>query len=379
MAEFQFHLQAKDDNSQARLGRMVTPHGEVATPVFVPVGTQGTVKSLTPEDLVEIGIQIMLGNTYHLHLRPGQEVIRKLGGLHRFIHWERPLLTDSGGYQVYSLAALRKVSEEGVTFRSHLDGSELFLSPEKSVEIQEALGADIIMALDECIPYPATYGYAQYSTELTGRWARRCLAAKRNDQQALFAVVQGGMFPQLRENSARELVAMGFDGYALGGLSVGESKEALFAVVDHTLPLLPEEKPRYLMGVGKPEDLVQAVARGVDLFDCVLPTRNARNGMLFTSFGRLLIKHQEYADDERPVDPDCSCYTCRNYSRAYLRHLFLAQEILSPRLNTIHNLSYYNKLIEEMRGAISRGEFSSFAKEFFRASRQGEEEERERR
>ncbi|MEE8448325.1 MAG: tRNA guanosine(34) transglycosylase Tgt [Thermodesulfobacteriota bacterium] len=379
MSEFQFQLEAKDGKTQARLGRMVTPHGEVTTPVFVPVGTQGTVKSLTPEDLLELGVEIMLGNTYHLYLRPGPEVIKKLGGLHRFIHWERPLLTDSGGYQVYSMASLRKVSEEGVTFRSHLDGSELFLSPEKSVEIQEALGADIIMTLDECIPYPATYGYAQYSTQLTGRWARRCLAAKKNDQQALFAVVQGGMFPELRERSARELVAMGFDGYALGGLSVGESKETLFAVVKTTLPLLPEEKPRYLMGVGKPEDLIEAVAQGVDLFDCVLPTRNARNGMLFTSFGKLLIKRQEYADDERPIDPSCSCYTCCNYSRAYLRHLFLAQEILSPRLNTIHNLSYYNNLIEAMRRAISRGEFSYFAEGFFSASHQGQEEEQERR
>lgn len=377
MADFNFQVIKEDPKSQARLGRIITGHGEIITPVFVPVGTQGTVKSLTPEDLIDLGIEILLGNTYHLYLRPGVEVIARFGGLHRFIHWERPILTDSGGFQVYSLASLRKISEEGVTFRSHLDGGEHFFSPEKSIEIQQTFGSDIMMTLDECIPYPATYGYAEFSTDLTTRWARRCLAKKKGAEQALFAVVQGGMYPDLRERSATALVDLSFDGYALGGLSVGESKETMHQIMDFTLPLLPKDRPRYAMGVGKPEDLVETVRRGADLFDCVMPTRNARNGMLFTSFGRVLIKRPEYASDEGPIDSSCGCYTCRNYSRAYLRHLFLAQEILSPRLNTIHNLYYYASLMDGIRKGIAQGQFLSFVQDFY--GRRGIHPEGERR
>lgn len=373
MADFHFQVIKEDLKCQARLGRMITSHGEVITPVFVPVGTQGTVKSLTPEDLIDIGIEILLGNTYHLYLRPGVEVIERFGGLHRFIHWERPILTDSGGFQVYSLASLRNITEEGVTFRSHLDGGEHFFSPEKSIEIQQAFGSDIMMTLDECISYPATHGYAEFSTDLTTRWARRCLGRKRGREQALFAVVQGGMYHDLRERSARDLVGLGFDGYALGGLSVGESKEMMYQIMEFTLPLLPKDRPRYVMGVGKPEDLVETVRRGADLFDCVLPTRNARNGMLFTSFGKVMIKRPEYAQDKGPIDNSCGCYTCRNYSRAYLRHLFLAQEILSARLNTIHNLYYYACLMEEIRKSIAQDRFLSFVQDFY--SRRGRDEE----
>ena len=372
VSAFAFQLIKEDEKTLARVGRMKTRHGEVITPVFVPVGTQGTVKSLTPEDLKDIGIQVLMGNTYHLYLRPGPSVIDRFGGLHRFINWDRAIMTDSGGYQLFSMAPLRKIEEEGVTFRSHLDGSIHFLSPERSIEIQEILGGDIMVALDECIPYPATYGYAEASTGLTLRWARRCLAARRDGGGALFGVIQGGMYPELRERSARETVALGFDGYALGGLSVGESKETTFQMVRLTVPMLPKDSPRYLMGIGKPEDMIEAVKMGIDLFDCVMPTRNARNGMLFTSFGKLMIRRQDYASDDRPIDPACNCYTCRNYSRAYLRHLFLAQEILSARLNTIHNLHYYNRLMEEMRQAIMEDRFASFAEEFHR-NRVGEE------
>jgi queuine tRNA-ribosyltransferase len=324
------------------------------------VGTQGTVKSLTPEELVEIGVEAILGNTYHLYLRPGHETIGRLGGLHTFIHWERPILTDSGGFQIFSLGSLRKISEEGVTFQSHLDGSSHFLTPEKVVEIQRVLGTDIAMVLDECVPYPSPYEYVKASMERTSRWAKRCLRVRRESDPALFAIIQGGVHRDLREKSAQTLVEMGFEGYAIGGLSVGEPKTTMLNVLKWTTPLLPESTPRYLMGVGTPEDIIEAVMLGVDFFDCVLPTRNARNGTLFTSSGKISIKQAQYAEDGRPVDETCTCYTCRHYSRAYLRHLYLSKEILSSRLNTIHNLYYYVSLLIKVKEAIQGGRFLDF-------------------
>jgi queuine tRNA-ribosyltransferase len=354
---FRFEILAKDPLSRARVGRIETNHGSFSTPAFLPVGTQGTVKSLTPEELTEVGAQVILANTYHLYLRPGHEVIRKLGGLHTFIHWNQPILTDSGGYQIFSLRALRKISEEGVTFQSHLDGSLHTLTPEKVMDIQRLLGSDIAMVLDECIPYPSPYDYAKGSIGLTTRWAKRCLEDRRENDPALFAIVQGGIYRDLREESAKNLVPLNFDGYAIGGLSVGEPKEAMKDVLESTAPLLPEQAPRYLMGVGTPQDILEAVRLGIDMFDCVLPTRNARNGTLFTSSGKLSIKQAQYAEDGRPVDEQCTCYTCRHYSRAYLRHLYLAREILSSRLNTIHNLYYYMDLVAKIRKVIGEGRF----------------------
>jgi queuine tRNA-ribosyltransferase len=352
---FRFRIIKKDSSSQARLGKVETDHGAFMTPAFLPVGTQGSVKSLTPEELVEIGIEAILGNTYHLYLRPGHETIGRLGGLHSFIHWERPILTDSGGFQIFSLGSLRKISEEGVIFQSHLDGSSHFLTPEKVVEIQRVLGTDIAMVLDECIPYPSPYEYVETSMERTSRWAWRSLQARRESDPALFAIVQGGVHRDLRERSARTLVSMGFQGYAIGGVSVGEPRSSMLDVLKWTTPLLPEDAPRYLMGVGTPEDMIDAVLLGMDFFDCVLPTRNARNGTLFTSSGKLSIKQAQYAEDGRPVDETCACYTCRHYSRAYLRHLYLSKEILSSRLNTIHNLYYYVNLLGKIREAIQEG------------------------
>ena len=366
--KFCFELIKKEANTQARLGLLKTPHGEVKTPVFMPVGTQATVKSLTPEDLKDIGAEIILANTYHLYLRPGAEIIKELSGLHCFMNWDLPLLTDSGGFQIYSLGELTKVSEEGIAFKSPFDGSEHFLSPEEVIETQETLGADIIMTLDECTPYPATYDYTLNSLELTTRWAGRCKQVKSREDQALFGIIQGGMFPELRGRSAEQIVEIGFDGYGIGGLSVGETKSMMWEMVESTLPFLPEEQPRYLMGLGKPEDLVEAVSRGVDMFDCVLPTRNARNGSLFTSEGKVVIKNSNYARDRGPLDPNCNCYTCRNYTRAYLRHLFMAQEILSARLNTIHNLYYYINLIDQVREAIEENRLLQFQKELLDAS-----------
>jgi queuine tRNA-ribosyltransferase len=357
---FKFEIIKKDTSSGARLGRIETNHGSFSTPAFLPVGTQGTVKSLTPEDLVEIGVEAILANTYHLYLRPGHEIIRKLGGLHSFIHWERPILTDSGGYQIFSLARLRKIVENGVTFQSHLDGSSHLLTPEKSIEIQRALGSDIAMVLDECIPYPSSYEYVKASTSLTTRWAKRCLEVKQRNDPALFAIIQGGIFRDLREESAQALVEMGFEGYAIGGLSVGEPKSTMINVMEWTIPLLTENTPRYLMGVGTPKDILDAVRLGIDFFDCVLPTRNARNGMLFTSKGKISIKQAQYVEDQRPLDETCLCYTCRHYSRAYLRHLYLANEILSSRLNTIHNLSYYTVFLTNLRVAIQEGRLFDF-------------------
>ena len=359
---FRFEIIKKDSSSEARLGRIETNHGSFSTPAFFPVGTQGTVKSLTPEDLVEIGVEAILANTYHLYLRPGHETIRRLGGLHTFIHWERPILTDSGGYQIFSLAKLRKITEDGVTFRSHLDGSLHLLTPEKVIEIQRGLGSDIAMVLDECIPYPSLYEYVKESTSLTTRWAKRSLEARRENDPALFAIVQGGMYRDLRKESAQALVQMGFEGYAMGGLSVGEPKSTMIDVLESTIPFLPENAPRYLMGVGTPEDILDAVRLGIDLFDCVLPTRNARNGTLFTSTGKISIKQAQYAEDRRPLDETCLCYTCRHYSRAYLRHLYLANEILSSRLNTIHNLFYYITFLINLREAIQEGRLLDFYK-----------------
>jgi queuine tRNA-ribosyltransferase len=357
---FRFEIIKKDISSRARLGRIETDHGSFTTPAFLPVGTQGTVKSLTPEELVEIGVEAILGNTYHLYLRPGHETVGRLGGLHTFIHWERPILTDSGGFQIFSLGSLRKISEEGVTFQSHLDGSSHFLTPERVMEIQRVLGSDIAMVLDECVPYPSAYESVKNSTERTSRWARRCLKARRETDPALFAIIQGGIHRDLREESAQTLVEMDFQGYAIGGLSVGEPKSAMLDVLEWTTPLLPENSPRYLMGVGTPEDMIDAVMLGVDFFDCVLPTRNARNGTLFTSSGKISIKQAQYAEDGMPVDETCPCYTCRHYSRAYLRHLYLTKEILSSRLNTIHNLYYYIGLLEKMKEAIQEGRFLDF-------------------
>jgi queuine tRNA-ribosyltransferase len=330
----------------------------------MPVGTLGTVKALSSQDLRDIGVDIVLANTYHLYLRPGHRTIEKLGGLHGFMNWKWPILTDSGGFQVYSLAPLRNISPEGVEFRSHLDGSLHTLTPEKVMEIQSALGADIIMAFDECIPYPVDYKYAENSVDLTTMWAKRCIEYKKRDDQALFGIIQGGIYRDLREKSTHELLELDMDGYAIGGLCVGEASEERYEVVSATVKHIPDEKPIYLMGVGKPQDILDAVALGIDLFDCVIPTRNARNGTLFTKKGHISIKNACYKEDPEPVDLDCRCYTCRNYSRAYLRHLFLSKELLSYRLNTIHNLFFFINLMKEIRSAITKGEFLKFSWEF---------------
>ncbi len=349
----------------ARRGRLTFPRGVVDTPAFMPVGTYGTVKAMTPEELESIGAQIVLGNTFHLMLRPGTHIIRAHGDLHGFMHWERPILTDSGGFQVFSLAQMRKVTESGVRFQSPVDGSRFELTPERSMEVQRDLGSDIVMIFDECTPYPATYDEAARSMELSLRWAQRSKRAHAGNPSALFGIVQGGMYPALRERSADALRTIGFDGYAIGGLAVGEPKAEREAILDATVPLLPSDRPRYLMGVGKPEDIVEAVARGVDMFDCVIPTRNARNGFLYTRNGVMRIRNSVYADDTRPIDPACGCYTCRNYSRAYLRHLDKCGEILGARLNTIHNLYYYQQLMREMREAIEHGTLATWRARFY--------------
>ena len=349
----------------ARVGRIYTPHGVFDTPMFMPVGTQATVKAMAPVELTAMGAEIILSNTYHLYLRPGPDLIAEAGGLHKFMRWDKGILTDSGGFQVFSLGPLRKITEEGVSFRSHIDGSKHFLSPEKATEVQMALGADIIMAFDECVPYPAEHDYAKASTERTSRWAERCLKAHTRKDQALFGIVQGGMFKDLRAQSARELVAMDFPGYALGGLSVGEPKPLMYEMLEHTTPLLPRHKPRYLMGVGTPDCLVEGVMYGIDMFDCVFPTRVARNGTAMTSKGRLVVKNAEFARDFRPIDPDCGCYTCRNFSRAYVRHLLKTEEILGLRLTTTHNLYYLIHFMKKMRQAILEGRFPAFRQEFW--------------
>ncbi|MBI2219096.1 MAG: tRNA guanosine(34) transglycosylase Tgt [Candidatus Rokubacteria bacterium] len=352
----------------ARRGRLTTPHGTVETPVFMPVGTRGTVKALGPDDLASVGAEIVLGNTYHLLLRPGPELIRDLGGLHRFMAWDRAILTDSGGFQVWSLSKLRKITEEGVTFRSPIDGAEHFLSPERSVEIQAALGSDIVHPLDECLAYPAGHADAERSLDLTLRWAvraRRAYRAGAGGRQALFGIVQGGAFDDLRRRAATDTVALGFDGYAIGGMAVGEPKPLMHDLIELTASLLPADRPRYVMGVGKPEDLVEAVARGVDMFDCVLPTRNARNGQVFTADGPLVIKHAAHARDPKPIEEGCACYACRTFSRAYLRHLFVAGELLAYRLLTLHNLQFFLGLVRAMREAIVAGRFAAFRTRFF--------------
>lgn len=360
-----YTLLAKSSECAARCGEMQTLHGAIKTPVFMPVGTRATVKAVTPENLKRLDAQIILGNTYHLFIRPGHELIRKFGGLHGFMNWDRPILTDSGGFQIFSLRKLAKITEQGARFRSHLDGSKLFLSPEDTIHVQEALGSDIMMVLDTCIPYPASREEAKKATALTGRWARRCRDAQSNTGQLLFGIVQGGMYPNLRKEAAEELIDIGFDGYALGGLSVGEPKELMYEILDTSVHNLPRDHPVYLMGVGTPEDLVEGVYRGVDMFDCVMPTRNARNGMLFTSRGRLVIKNSCHRDDHRPIDEQCSCYTCRNYSRAYLRHLFQSREILAYQLNSIHNLHYYCSLMADMRSVIADDRFKAFRSKFY--------------
>lgn len=357
-----FTLLATD--SAARRGRLHFARGTVETPAFMPVGTYGTVKGMTPEELRELGAEILLGNTFHLFLRPGLEIIEALGGLHRMMHWDGPILTDSGGFQVFSLGALRKLREAGVSFRAPNDGRKVFLGPEESMEIQARLGSDIAMAFDECTPHPADHPTARASMELSMRWAARSRASYGGPGR-LFGIVQGGMFPDLRLRSLAALEQLDFPGLAIGGLSVGESKTEMFHVLDHLLPQMPQQKPRYLMGVGTPEDLVEGVWRGVDMFDCVMPTRNARNGWLFTRWGTLKLRNAEYARDPLPPDPECQCYTCRNYSRAYLRHLQQNREILGARLNTWHNLHYYQELMAGMRDAIAAGEMASFRQNFY--------------
>jgi len=361
-----FNICFKCTDTRARSGVLTTAHGKVKTPVFMPVGTQGTVKALTPEDLKAAGASIILGNTYHLYLRPGLEVIDRFSGLHAFMNWDRSILTDSGGFQIFSLAKLVRITEEGVVFQSHIDGSTHMLTPEKAVEIQRRLGSDIVMCLDNCVAYPATFAVAQEGLKITSHWAKRCRAAWEKDgKTALFGIVQGGLYKELREKSVSDLITMGFSGYAVGGLSVGEPKDVLLETAAFSLEKLPEEKPRYVMGVGTPEDLVELVSLGADMFDCVLPTRNARNGSLFTSFGTVNICNAAYRLDARPLDPECSCYTCRNFSRAYLRHLYMAKELLAYRLNTIHNITYYLNLMEQIRKAIGQGRFKIFKKGFY--------------
>jgi queuine tRNA-ribosyltransferase len=359
----QFEVLTTDGS--ARRGRLTFARGEVDTPAFMPVGTYGTVKGMTPEELVALGAQIVLGNTFHLLGRPGVEIIAAQGGLHRFMHWERPILTDSGGFQVFSLGALRKISEEGVHFRSPVDGSAVFMGPAESMAVQRALGSDIVMIFDECTPYPASDDQVRTSMELSLRWAARSKAAHADNPAALFGINQGGMHTHLRAASLQGLLEIGFDGYALGGLSVGEPESERLKVLDFLVDRLPADKPRYLMGVGTPEDIVAAVQRGIDMFDCVLPTRNARNGYLFTHAGTVRIRNAPHRRDEGPLDPDCDCYTCRNYSRAYLHHLDKCNEILGARLNTVHNLAFYQGLMRGLRQAIAAGRLDAFVADFY--------------
>jgi queuine tRNA-ribosyltransferase len=354
-----------NQDGYARRGQLTLNHGVIQTPVFMPVGTYGAVKSLTPDDLNQLGAQIILGNTFHLMLRPGTQVIKAHQDLHGFMKWNKPILTDSGGFQVFSLGALRKITEQGVTFKSPIDGSKIFMGPEESMQVQRYLGSDIVMIFDECTPYPATVHEAASSMRLSLRWAQRSKTAHGENPNALFGIVQGGMYEHLRKESIAGLVDIGFDGYAIGGLSVGEPKEEMMQTLDAIHLMMPVEKPRYLMGVGTPEDLVEAVRRGIDMFDCVMPTRNARNGHLFTTFGVVKIRNSQYEFDTGPIDENCTCYTCRNYSRAYLRHLDKCKEMLGSRLNTLHNLHYYLNLMQEIREAIANRVFDNFVKRFY--------------
>ena len=363
-----YELIHKDKNSGARRGVIHTPHGDIQTPVFMPVGTQATVKSLTPEELKnEVGAQIILSNTYHLYLRPGHKLVEEAGGLHGFMNWDRPILTDCGGFQVFSLSDLRTISEEGVEFKSHLDGSKHFLSPEKVMEIEESLGADIIMAFDECVEYPASYEYTKNSMERTTRWAKRCKEAPlKTDKQGLFGIIQGGFYKDLRTQSAKDLIELDFPGYAIGGISVGEPKEEFLDILRYTAPLMPENKPRYLMGVGTPDYLIEAALAGIDMCDCVLPTRIARNGTAMTWNGKVVVRNATYERDFGPLDPECDCYACKNYTRAYIRHLIKAKEILGVRLLSIHNLYFLTKLMERVRIEIEHDNLENFKNEFYK-------------
>ncbi|KEO82247.1 tRNA guanosine(34) transglycosylase Tgt [Tumebacillus flagellatus] len=361
-----YELLKTEKHTGARRGRLHTPHGVIETPIFMPVGTLATVKTLSPEELKDNGAQIILSNTYHLWLRPGHEIVKEAGGLHKFMNWDRPILTDSGGFQVFSLSDLRKITEEGVQFRNHLSGEKLFLSPEKAIEIENALGADIIMAFDECPPFPADRQYLKNSLERTTRWAKRCKEAHaRPHDQALFGIIQGGMDKELRKQSAEELIELDFPGYAVGGLSVGEPKDIMNEVLEFTTPLMPKDKPRYLMGVGSPDDLFEGVERGIDMFDCVLPTRIARNGTCMTSVGKVVIRNATYQRDFGPLDPNCDCYTCKNYSRAYIRHLIKCDEVFGIRLTTIHNVHFLIKLMDDIRKAIEEDRFVELKKSFY--------------
>jgi len=379
---FEFRIVKRDKNSKARVGVIKTPHGEVNTPIFMPVGTQASVKTLSSEDLKEIGAEMILGNTYHLYLRPGEQLVEKAGGLHKFMNWDRPILTDSGGFQVFSLNSLTKTSEQGVRFQSHLDGSYHLFTPEKVVEIQHALGADIIMVLDEPVFYPCSMEQAKRANQLTLNWAKRCKEAHKEledkgfkHKQALFGIIQGSTYPELRKNSASALMKLDFPGYAIGGLSLGEPKSTTFEMVDLCVSYIPEQKPRYLMGVGTPEDMVEAISQGIDMFDCVLPTRNARNASLFTRLGKLIIKNSEYADDFSPIDSECGCSTCRNYSRAYLRHLFNTGEVSALRLATIHSLYFYMDLMKMAKDAILKNRFLEWKMEFLKKYHSNEKDE----
>ncbi|MFN4110724.1 MAG: tRNA guanosine(34) transglycosylase Tgt [Ignavibacteria bacterium] len=364
-----FELIKTESKSKARAGIIHTSHGQVLTPVFMPVGTQGTIKAVEHRELYEIGAQIILGNTYHLYLRPGTEILQRFGGLHKFMNWENSILTDSGGFQIYSLAELRKIHDDGVEFKSHIDGSMHFFSPEKVIDIQRSIGSDIMMVLDECVGYPAQYDYVKKSVELTSKWAKKCFEHFKSTEpiyehnQYLFGIVQGSVFKELRKISADDLNQIDFDGYAIGGLAVGESTDEMYEITDYTTDLLPQNKPRYLMGVGRPENLLEAIERGVDMFDCVMPTRNGRNAYLFTSKGVLSIKNSQFKEDESPVDDECDCYTCKNFTRAYLRHLFVAREILALQLASIHNLRFYLNLMSEARRMILEDRFSEWKKE----------------
>lgn len=370
-----FKLIHKDKSTKARLGKLKTAHGEVNTPVFMPVGTQGTVKAISNEELKNCNVEIILGNAYHLYLRPGLGIIKKAGGLHKFMGWQSPILTDSGGYQVFSLAVLRKISKEGVEFSSHIDGTKHFLTPEKVIEIQEALGSDIMMTLDECVHYPAARDYVEQSLELTTRWAKRSKEyykgqgsrVKGQGGQLLFGIVQGSTYPDLRKKAVDDLLDIGFDGYAIGGVSVGEPEDLIHEIADYSASLLPEDKPRYLMGVGTPPDMLKAIANGIDMFDCVIPTRNGRNGQAFSWHGDLQLRNAEYKEDYAPIDETCECYTCRNHTRAYIRHLFNTEELLGLRLVSLHNLYFYVKLIKSAREAIKKDNFGKFKDDFIKA------------
>jgi queuine tRNA-ribosyltransferase len=367
-------------SGDARRGVLKTAHGDVQTPFFMTIGTVGAVKGLVPQEVRELGGEVILANTYHLHLRPGEDIVEKAGGLHKFMNWDGPILTDSGGYQVFSLSKIRKLKADGVEFQSHIDGKKIFLTPEKAIEIQQKLGSDIMMCLDECAPYPADRKYIEKSLELTTEWAKRCKTfasqtlrrgeinraptGGNGDAPILFGIVQGGMHPDLRAKSAKQLVEIGFDGYAIGGLSVGEPNSLMYEIITATVPHLPAKKPRYLMGVGTPEDILEAVERGIDMFDCVLPTRNARHGHLFTSQGVVRIKNEQFKEDFTPLDPECGCYTCKNYTKAYLRHLYIANEILSLRLNTLHNVAFYQDLMKNIRQSIEEDRFAEFKEGF---------------